>query len=88
MNSNLVGFPSIIELCLAKKRRRPHLRIEFVPAYGKNTKTSFSIEDRVDKPIALYGATKPTNELIAHYYSHLYGLRFTILYCLRTLGAF
>jgi UDP-glucuronate 4-epimerase len=45
--------------------------------YGGNTKIPFSVEDRVDKPIALYGATKRANELIAYSYSHLYGLHTT-----------
>jgi UDP-glucuronate 4-epimerase len=45
--------------------------------YGGNTKIPFSVEDRVDKPISLYGATKRANELIAYSYSHLYGLHTT-----------
>ena len=76
MNSNLVGFINIIELCR-------HNDVEgFIYAssssvYGGNTKIPFSVEDRVDKPIALYAATKRANELIAHSYSHLYGLHTT-----------
>jgi len=45
--------------------------------YGGNEKIPFSIKDRVDKPLALYGVTKRANELIAHSYSHLYGLHTT-----------
>jgi len=45
--------------------------------YGGNTKIPFSVEDRVDNPISLYAATKKANELIAHSYSHLYGLHTT-----------
>jgi len=76
MNSNMVGFLNIIELCR-------HNNVEgFIYAssssvYGGNTKIPFSIDDRVDQPISLYAATKRANELIAHSYSHLYGLHTT-----------
>lgn len=76
MNANLVGFLNIIELCR-------HNNVEGLiyasssSVYGGNTKTPFSVEDRVDKPLALYGATKRANELIAYSYSHLYGLHTT-----------
>ena len=76
MNSNLVGFLNIIELCR-------HNEVEgFIyssssSVYGGNTKTPFSVEDRVDNPISLYGASKKSNELIANVYSHLYGLNTT-----------
>ena len=76
MNSNLVGFLNIIELCR-------HNNVEgFIYAssssvYGGNTKTPFSTEDRVDNPISLYAASKKSNELIANSYSHLYGLNTT-----------
>ena len=76
MESNLVGFLNIIELCR-------HNEVEgFIYAssssvYGGNTKIPFSVEDRVDNPISLYAASKKSNELIAHSYSHLYGLRTT-----------
>ena len=76
VNSNLVGFLNIIEMC------RNHEVEGFIYAssssvYGKNTKIPFSVKDRVDSPIALYGATKRANELIAHSYSHLYDLNTT-----------
>ena len=53
--------------------------------YGSNTKYPFSTSDRTDNPIALYGATKKANELMAHSYSHLYdlpttGLRYFTVY--------
>ena len=76
MESNLVGFLNIIELCR-------HNNVEGLiyasssSVYGGNTKIPFSVEDRVDNPISLYGATKKANELIAHSYSHLYGLHTT-----------
>ena len=76
MDANLVGFLNIIELCR-------HNNVEGLiyasssSVYGGNTKIPFSVEDRVDKPIALYGATKRANELIAYSYSHLYSLHTT-----------
>mgnify|MGYP001169516104 CR=1 FL=1 len=76
MDSNLVGFLNIIELCR-------HNDVEGLiyasssSVYGGNKKIPFSVKDRVDKPIALYGATKRANELIAHSYSHLYSLHTT-----------
>ena len=76
MESNLVGFLNIIELCC-------HNEVEgFIYAssssvYGGNTKTPFSVDDRVDNPISLYAASKKSNELIANSYSHLYGLHTT-----------
>ena len=84
MDSNLVGFLNIIELCR-------HNNVEGLiyasssSVYGANTKTPFDEKDRVNRPIALYGATKRANELIAHSYSHLYdlpstGLRFFTVY--------
>ena len=76
MDANLVGFLNIIELCR-------HNDVDgFIYAssssvYGGNTKVPFNVDDRADKPIALYGATKRANELIAFSYSHLYGLNST-----------
>lgn len=76
METNLVGFLNVIELCR-------HNDIEGLvyasssSVYGSNTKIPFSVSDRVDSPISLYAASKKSNELIAHAYSHLYGLRTT-----------
>jgi len=71
--SNLEGFLNLIHLC------KEHKVENFVYAssssvYGNNKKVPFSIKDNVDQPISLYAATKKANELIAHTYSHLYGL--------------
>jgi len=76
IDSNIVGFTNIIELC------RYNDVDSFIYAssssvYGGNKKIPFNIEDRVDKPLALYGATKRTNELFAYTYSKLYGLNTT-----------
>jgi len=73
LDSNLTGFLNILEMC------RHHQVKGLVYAssssvYGSNTKYPFSTDDRTDNPIALYGATKKANELMAHSYSHLYGL--------------
>ena len=76
METNIVGFLNIIELCR-------HNNIEGLvyasssSVYGSNKRIPFSVSDRVDSPISLYAASKKSNELIAHAYSHLYGLRTT-----------
>lgn len=76
MESNLIGFLNIIELCR-------HNDVEGLiyasssSVYGGNTKIPFSVDDRVDNPISLYAASKKSNELIANSYSHLYGLHTT-----------
>jgi len=72
MESNLVGFLNIIELC----RHNDVKGLTYASSssvYGSNTKMPFSVEDRVDHPISLYASTKRANELIAYSYSHLYG---------------
>lgn len=73
VDSNLVGFVNILEGC-----RHHHVRhLVFASSssvYGTNPKMPFSVDDRVDHPVSLYAATKKANELMAHTYSHLYGL--------------
>ena len=76
MESNLVGFLNIIELCRNNEVKN-FIYASSSSVYGGNKKMPFSVEDRVHQPLALYGATKRANELIAHSYSHLYGLRTT-----------
>lgn len=76
IQSNLVGFGNILELC-----RQYHIN-DLVYAssssvYGLNTKLPFSVQDKVDHPASLYAATKKSNELMAHSYSHLYGIKTT-----------
>jgi len=76
MNSNLVGFLNIIELC----RHNGVTGLIYASSssvYGSNKKIPFSEKDKVNKPIALYGATKRANELIAHAYTQLYGFHTT-----------
>ena len=73
VDSNIVGFVNILEGC--RNQQTPHLvYASSSSVYGMNTKIPFSTDDRVDYPISLYAATKKSNELMAHTYSHLYGL--------------
>ena len=73
VQSNLVGFMHILEAC--RHAQTPHLvYASSSSVYGLNTRQPFSVHDNVDHPISLYAATKKANELMAHTYSHLYGL--------------
>lgn len=73
INSNIVGFISILEAC--RYHNVDHLiYASSSSVYGANTKLPFSVHDNVDHPVSLYAATKKANELMAHTYSHLYGL--------------
>jgi len=73
VESNLVGFLNILEGC--RHQHTPHLvYASSSSVYGANTRVPFSVEDSVDHPVSLYAATKRANELMAHTYSHLYGL--------------
>ncbi|WP_407170531.1 NAD-dependent epimerase [Bradyrhizobium sp. ORS 111] len=72
-DSNLEGFVNVLEGC----RRNDCRHLVFASSssvYGANTKLPFSVHDNVDHPVSLYAATKKANELLAHSYSHLYGL--------------
>ncbi|OBU11935.1 protein CapI [Photobacterium aquimaris] len=72
-DSNLVGFVNILEGCRHNKVK--HLiYASSSSVYGLNAKTPFETSDSVDHPISLYAASKKANELMAHTYSHLYGL--------------
>lgn len=84
IQSNLVGFHNIIELSKQNKVKN-FVYASSSSVYGSNEKQPFSVEDSVDNPISLYAATKKSNELIAHSYSHLFdlptiGLRFFTVY--------
>ena len=84
VQSNLVGFANVLEAC----RRGQVQHLVFASSssvYGANRKLPFSESDAVDHPVSLYAATKKSNELMAHAYSHLYqlpatGLRFFTVY--------
>lgn len=72
-DSNLTGFVNILEAC--RHNQVAHLTYASSSSvYGANRKTPFAVEDRVDHPVSLYAATKKANELMAHTYSHLFGL--------------
>ena len=73
IESNILGFTNILEGCRhAKVQHLVYASSSSV--YGGNTKMPFSEHDSVDHPVSLYAATKKANELMAHTYSHLYGL--------------
>ena len=73
IDSNIVGFMNILEGCRHNKVQ--HLAYASSSSvYGGNTKMPFSEHDSVDHPISMYAATKKANELMAHTYSHLFGL--------------
>lgn len=76
IDSNVTGFVNLLEGC----RRQSIKHIVFASSssvYGANSKVPFATSDTVDYPISLYAATKKSNELMAHTYSHLYGMPIT-----------
>lgn len=76
VDSNLAGFINILEGCRHHQVR--HLVFASSSSvYGANTQKPFSVHHNVDHPVSLYAATKKANELMAHTYSHLYGLNCT-----------
>ncbi len=84
IDSNIKGFLNILEAC--RNYQPKHLLYASSSSvYGANTKIPFSENDNVDHPVSLYAATKKSNELMAHTYSHLFnipttGLRFFTVY--------
>jgi UDP-glucuronate 4-epimerase len=73
IDSNIVGFANILEGC----RRHDVEHLVYASSssvYGANTEMPFSVSQNVDHPLSLYAASKKSNELMAHSYSHLYGL--------------
>ena len=73
IQANLVAFGNLLECC----RHHPVEHLVYASSssvYGLNSQMPFSVRDNVDHPISLYAATKKANELMAHTYSHLYGL--------------
>lgn len=73
IESNIIGFYNILEAC----RNHPVEHLVYASSssvYGGNKKVPFSTDDKVDNPVSLYAATKKSNELMAHTYSHLYGI--------------
>ncbi|KGP74562.1 NAD-dependent epimerase [Pontibacillus yanchengensis] len=84
IDANVVGFINVLEGC--RHHDIKHLiYASSSSVYGANTKLPFSVHDNIDHPVSLYAATKKSNELMAHTYSHLYnlpttGLRFFTVY--------
>jgi len=84
INSNIIGFFNILEAC----RHHPVTHLVYASSssvYGLNKKVPFSTEDKVDRPVSLYAATKKSDELMAYCYTNLYkipstGLRFFTVY--------
>jgi UDP-glucuronate 4-epimerase len=73
VNSNLVGYTNVLEGC--RHAGVKHLvYASSSSVYGANTRMPFSVHDNVDHPLSLYAATKKSNELMAHTYSHLFGI--------------
>ncbi len=73
IDSNIVGFLNLLECC--RNYEVKHLvYASSSSVYGLNEKIPFSTEDNVDQPISLYAASKKSNELMAHTYSHLFGI--------------
>ena len=73
VDANITGFLNILENL--RERGTDHLVYASTSSvYGNNTRMPFSVHDNVDHPVSLYAATKKTNELMAHTYSHLFGL--------------
>jgi len=76
IQSNIVGFINILEAC----RNFDVKNLSYASSssvYGLNKSQPFQVEDKTDTPVSLYAATKKSNELMAHTYSHLYGIKTT-----------
>ena len=84
IDSNVIGFLNVLECC--RHHGAEHLVYASTSSvYGANTNMPFSVHDNVDHPVSMYAATKKSNELMAHTYSHLFdlpttGLRFFTVY--------
>jgi UDP-glucuronate 4-epimerase len=73
IDTNISGFLNVLETC----KQHPEMKLIYASSssvYGRNTKIPFSIEDRTDQQVSLYGVTKKCNELMAFTYHHLYGI--------------
>lgn len=76
VHSNVDGFLNVLEAC----RRRPPKHVVFASSssvYGANARVPFSEDQTADRPVSFYGATKRSNELMAHSYAHLFGVNLT-----------
>jgi len=85
IRANLVGHFNVVEACRRHGGIRHLVYASSSSVYGGNTSLPFAVEDKVDRPVSLYAATKAADELISHSYAHLYdlptaGLRFFTVY--------
>lgn len=87
VDSNLIGFFNIIDLSKQYEVEN-FVYASSSSVYGTNTKQPFSVDDKTDHPMAMYAATKKANELIAHAYSHPFGLPTTGLRFFTVYGPF
>ncbi len=85
IQTNIVGHFNVLEACRRRGAIRHLVYASSSSVYGGNEKLPFSVEDKVDRPVSLYAATKMADEMMSHCYSHLYrlpatGLRFFTVY--------
>ena len=85
IEANIIGHFNVIEACRHHKGLKHLVYASSSSVYGGNTHLPFSVDDKVDRPVSLYAATKAADELMSHCYSHLYrfpstGLRFFTVY--------
>jgi UDP-glucuronate 4-epimerase len=92
INSNIIGFYNILEACRhSKETECPVEHLVYASSssvYGLNKNVPFSTSDNVDQPVSLYAATKKSNELMAHAYTHLYDFPTTGLRLFTVYGPF
>jgi len=74
VRANLVGFVEVLEMARNLPRLEHLVYASSSSVYGGNTELPFAVEDRTDRPLALYGATKKADEGMAYCYSHLFGI--------------
>ena len=72
--SNLIGFLNVLEYCRHNKALKHLVYASSSSVYGGNKQLPYAVSQSVDRPVSLYAATKKSNELMAHSYSHLYGI--------------
>ncbi|MBT5078795.1 MAG: NAD-dependent epimerase/dehydratase family protein, partial [Candidatus Marinimicrobia bacterium] len=73
IRSNVQGFMNVLECCRHNNIGKL-IYASSSSVYGRNTKLPFSEDDKIDNPLSIYAASKKSNELMAHTYSHLFGL--------------
>jgi UDP-glucuronate 4-epimerase len=85
IRTNIIGHFNVIEACRRRGDIKHLVYASSSSVYGGNEKLPFAVEDKIDKPVSLYAATKAANELVSHAYAHLFavpatGLRFFTVY--------